>query len=160
MQRTESTIVQVAPGYENLMTQTMEKFGWSLQGQQEVRETGDAYATRQDSGDYVIKTQVSQYVKLHFVRGLSLPNLDKIRRLESEYFGFLDPSFPKLFPPGGIAALILWGFLLIFYGLIVIVWPLYYFLYYKNHKADAEAQFQIVTRRRQEILSEVAGYLN
>lgn len=36
MERTESTVIQVAPDYENDKIKEMEGFGWNLQGRQEV----------------------------------------------------------------------------------------------------------------------------
>src|SRR5262249_12281118 len=87
MQRTESTIVQVAPSYENERIHEMEMFGWNLQGRQEIHQEGDAYGAPNWSGNtYVIKTRIHHYVKLHFVRNLGLPNIQRLRTLEGEYF--------------------------------------------------------------------------
>lgn len=96
-QRTDSKIVQVAPDCENDKIREMGMFGWNLQGRQEMHEEGNAYgrASFLDSSTYVIKTKVFHYVKLHFARNLSLPNLEKITALENEYFSL---SFTK--PPG------------------------------------------------------------
>lgn len=96
MERTESIVVQVAPDYENTKIKEMEMFGWNLQSRQEIHEEGEAYGRPSflDSDEYIIKTKVSHYTKLHFVRSLSLPNLDQIKRIESEYF-----SLPFLSPP-------------------------------------------------------------
>jgi len=88
MERTESKVVQVAPDYENDMIQEMQNFGWNLHGRQEVHEQGDAYGRPSLSGsEYITTTKVSKYVKLHFTRNLSTPNLDRVRQLEQEYFG-------------------------------------------------------------------------
>ena len=58
MDRTESTVTQVAPTYENEKIREMERFGWSLQGRQEIHEEGDAYGQESLSGSsYVIKTR-------------------------------------------------------------------------------------------------------
>lgn len=153
MERTESTVVQVAPDYESAMIKETEKFGWSLQNRQEMHEEGDAYGRHSLLGDeYIIKTKVYHYVKLHFVRSLSLPNLDKIRVLENEYLGLPEPPFPKLAPPGGLLGLIL---LLFWYPL----WPLYYFLSYRKKKAIAEEQLKELLLRRQDILQKVTEYL-
>lgn len=92
----------------------MEQFGWSLQGRQEIHEEGDAEGAPSILGDkYVIKTKVSHYVKLHFVRSLSLPNLDQIKKIESEYFNLPFPEpptiksfiWPSLFVFGGLISL-------------------------------------------------------
>ncbi len=111
MQRTESTIVQVSPDYENARIREMEMFGWNLQGRQEIHEEGDAYGAPSISGNsYVIKTKVSHYVKLHFVRNLGLPNLETLKNFENEYFnvpfielpGMKGPVFFTLFGILGI----------------------------------------------------------
>jgi len=98
MERTESTVVQVAPDYENSKIKEMEMFGWNLQGRQEIHEEGEAYGRPSylSSSTYVVKTTVKHYVKLHFIRSLSLPNLDKIKQIESEYFSLPFPIPPSL----------------------------------------------------------------
>lgn len=101
MERTESIIIQVSPNYENFKIKEMEMFGWNLQGRQEIHEQGDAYGSPSVFSDtYVIKTRVSQYVKLHFIRSLSQPNLNQIRQIESEYFNLQFPNSPALTGPG------------------------------------------------------------
>lgn len=110
MERTESLVVQVAPTYENAKIQQMEQFGWSLQGRQEIHEEGDAEGAPSIFGDtYVIKTKVSHYVKLHFVRPLSTPNLDRIKQIEAEYFSLPFPNGPSLKWPIGLAAFFFLG---------------------------------------------------
>lgn len=146
-QRTESEIVQVAPDYENAMIKHMELFGWSLQGRQEIHEEGDTSGGPSFLGDeYVAKTRVSHYVKLHFSRSQGLPNLDKIRALETEYNDF-EVDFPALLPGGVI------GFL--------ILWPLLPFVYssWKRRKEEADAELYRVQNRRRQINSEVAELL-
>lgn len=99
-ERTESTVMQVAPDYENDMIKEMDLFGWSLQGRQEIHEEGDAYGRSGHLDElfgestYVIETKVSRYVKLHFVRSRALPNLDRIREIEAEYFALPFPILP------------------------------------------------------------------
>lgn len=108
MERKESIVVQAAPNYENEKIREMERFGWELQGRQEVHESGLAFANRvSDDGDYVINTIVSKYVKLHFARSLSFPNLDKIKQIESEYFNLQFPAGPSLLWP--YLFMLLWG---------------------------------------------------
>jgi len=89
VERTESVVVQVHPDYENQKIQEMQLFGWGLQGRQEIEQRGEAYGRpshlAEFTGTYVIKTTVHRFVKLHFVRSLSLPNLDRIKQLEAEY---------------------------------------------------------------------------
>lgn len=152
MERTESIVIQVAPAHENSMIKQMEQFGWSLQGRQEIQEEGDVYVTADPvvNGDYMVKRKVSRYVKLHFSRSLKIPNLEKIRALEEEYFNLPEPAFP--YPPKGS-----FGYFLMFVQPLFLV---YYFLIYRRQRAAAEKQLEEVRRRRQEILREVAGLLS
>jgi hypothetical protein len=100
MERTDSTVIQVAPAYENAKIQEMQGFGWNLQGRQEIHEEGDAYgAPSLFSDSYVIKTKVHHYVKLHLVRPVALPNIDKIKSLENEYSSLPFPALPSLKGP-------------------------------------------------------------
>ncbi len=100
MERTDSRIVQVAPAYENERIQEMQAFGWNLQGRQEIHEEGDAEVRPGiSSNTYVVTTEVTHYVKLHFVRSLGLPNLDKIKQIETEYFALPFPQLPSLTGP-------------------------------------------------------------
>lgn len=96
MERTESIVIQVAPSYENIKIKEMEMFGWNLQSRQEIHEQGEAYGRPGliDSSSYVVKTIVSQYVKLHFVRGLNTQNLNRIKQIENEYFSLPFPEIP------------------------------------------------------------------
>ncbi len=155
MERTESIVVQVAPDYENDKIKEMEAFGWNLHGRQEIHEEGEAYGRPSfiDSSEYIIKVKVHHYVKLHFTRSLGLPNLERIRALEAQYFGLPYPNFPALVPGGCLG----W-FLLIWGGWLI--WPLWYFLFYKPQKAAAEAQLAEIVRKKQEILREVSALLS
>lgn len=98
MEKTESIVIQVAPSYENSRIKEMESFGWNLQGRQEIHEQGEAYGRPGyfDNSTYVVKTKVSQYVKLHFVRILNTPFLDRIKQIEDEYFNLPFPEVPAL----------------------------------------------------------------
>ncbi len=148
MERTESIVVQTAPDFENDKIREMAMFGWNLQGRQEIHEKGEAFGRPSylDSGTYLIKTTVHHYVKLHFVRGLNLPNLDKIRRVESEYFGLPNPSFPALVPGPAILLLFWWIF-----------WPLYFALYYLPHKSSAQKQLADVLERQRALIAEASA---
>src|SRR5229473_2282344 len=112
MERTESCVVQVAPSYENEKIKEMEEFAWNLQGRQEIHEQGEAFGRPSylDSTTYLVKTTVNQYVKLHFVRSRDLPNGDKIRSLENEYFGLNCVPPPPLVPGPAILLLFWWPF--------------------------------------------------
>jgi len=114
VERTESVVIQVAPAYENQKIQEMQVFGWNLQGRQEIHEEGDAYGRPSYLSDntYIIKTKVSHYVKLHFSRSVSLPNVDKIRVIENEYNSLPFPSSPSLMGPGCV---------IVFFGIGVII---------------------------------------
>jgi len=96
MDRTESVVIQVSPSVENAVIAEREKFGWNLHGRQEIHERGNAYGEWNAAGTtYIIKQEVSHYTKLHFVRSLRLPNLDKIRAIEQEYDNLPYPSLPS-----------------------------------------------------------------
>lgn len=110
MERTESTVVQVAPDYENEKIQEMQAFGWSLQGRQEIHARGDVEGRPAIlSNSYVITTTVHHYVKLHFVRSLIIPNLERIRALEAENRSVLFLSPPTLTAPGCLIAFFAFG---------------------------------------------------
>lgn len=153
MERTESTVIQVAPDYENAKIKEMENFGWSLQNRQEVHEEGDAYGRPSLLGDdYIIKTKVYHYVKLHFVRDSSLPNLKEIHKLEDQYYSLSVPKYPSLIPPGGIFGFILWFCLMIF-------WPFYYLLIFKKRKSKADDEAKVFLKKRDEILLKLSDYI-
>jgi len=103
--RMESTVVQVAPSYENDKIQEMQMFGWNLQGRQEIHEEGNAETHGRpsyvSSNTYVVKTTttVKQYVKLHFTRSLNLPNLDQVKQIEAEYLSLPFPGPGSLVGP-------------------------------------------------------------
>jgi hypothetical protein len=81
----------------------MEAFGWNLQGRQEIHQEGDAEGKPSLTGSkYVITVKISHYVKLHFVRSLGTPNLDRVRKLEAEYLGMTFPEYPSLKGPVGL----------------------------------------------------------
>ena len=134
-------------------------FGWNLQGRQEIHEEGNAETSGRPSyvsnNTYVVKTTttVKHYVKLHFTRSLSLPNLDKIKHVEAEYFGLQFPAPPSLVGPFvtmgffGLCALTTFptiaqdpgggfGALVIFGGLVA----LGYWWLTKRQKARSEAR--------------------
>lgn len=112
MERTESSIIQVAPQYENEKIKEMEIFGWNLQGRQEIHQEGDAYGQPSFTGStYIVKVKVSHYVKLHFVRSLSLPNLSEIRQIEAEYSNLAFPRIPSFIAPAIFTALGVFGVL-------------------------------------------------
>jgi hypothetical protein len=110
MDRMESLVLQVAPSYENAKIREMEQFSWNLQGRQEIHEEGDAEGSSSILGDkYVVTTKVSHYVKLHFVRSLAMPDLDRVRAIEAEYFSLPFLEGPSLKWPIGLAVFFLIG---------------------------------------------------
>lgn len=168
MERTESRIIQVTPAHENDMINLMEKFGYNLQGRQEMHIEGDTSPDLSISASIAdaigstrsYKTEIKHFVKLHFSRSLSLPDLSKIRELENKYFALDDdwarlsepePSVPPLLPGGPVVGCVL----------AVILMPLVpFYLAYRWHcqrkKASVDPELkrkrQEVIRRQQEIL--------
>jgi zinc-ribbon domain len=101
--RSESVIVSVSPNFENECIKERELFGWNLQNRQEVvghlreAETPDGlgHALWRGAVEGMTNTkslEYDHYVKLHFVRGAGLPNLPRIKQLESEYFSLPSPT--------------------------------------------------------------------
>jgi len=185
MERTESIVIQAAPSIENHKIAEMEIFGWNLHGRQEIHEAGDAYVEpiSSDSNTYVIKQKVSQYVKLHFTRSLSLPNLDEIRQIESEYFNLPFPPSPSQKGPIGCMAVSLLSLLCTTCGGISLLpmgmsenstteaLPIFLFLvivglvglvpgifWYRSNKNKSETTMQICqqsAQRAQELIAQV-----
>src|SRR5215216_5822599 len=111
MERTESIVVSVSPAHENDKIREMSTFGWSLQGRQEVvghlreAETPDNLGAAMFRGALEGATstktvEYDHYVKLHFARDLSMPNLARIQQLEAEYNSLPLPPPPSLKWPG------------------------------------------------------------
>lgn len=100
MERTESTVVQVAPQFEQEKIQEMETFGWNLQSRQEIHEEGDTVGRpsifAEFNHTYLVTTKVHHYVKLHFVRSLNLKNYAEIKRIEDECRNQPFPPLPTL----------------------------------------------------------------
>lgn len=123
MERTESRIIQVAPAHENGMIEEMQRFAWNLLGRQEMRIEGhtspdisvSAFVADSIGGTQSYKTKIKHYVKLHFARSLDIPNLERLRQIESEYFNLPFPSSappPRgKDPPAGLFGLLALGFL-------------------------------------------------
>ncbi len=161
MERTESKIIEVAPREETGVIQNLQSFGWNLQGRQEMRFEGNSVG-RPDlfSGfggveSYTIVTEIHHYVKLHFVRSMNIPNLDRIHVLENEYFGMGFPDKPKKVPVG----IWLWVILTLIYGIGLVIYGLYYFLSYKPALERYERQARAIIVRANEIESEIISLL-
>lgn len=170
MERTESTVIQVAPSYEKQKIKEMEAFGWNLQGRQEIHEEGDAYGRPGylDSSTYIVKVKVSHYVKLHFVRALSLPNIQGIKQLETEYANLEFPQLPGLGWPIGITAFFALGVIMAlanpqfgvpaaaFYLILAALGAFWISRRLPKRKAATEQQARSIARAG-EIIREVTG---
>jgi hypothetical protein len=89
-----------------------------MQNRQEFHQEGEAYGRPSylDSSTYIVKTKISHFVKLHFARSVSLPNLQSIQQLEAERDHLPFPSLPSLGWPIGITAFFSFGILLVMFG--------------------------------------------
>jgi hypothetical protein len=90
--RTQSIVMEVPSSEMDSKVSTMECFGWGLHAFHEVVRTGNTTISPTLLGDYEAKTEVFRSVKLHFVRDLTMPRLDEIRRLESEFRSLKYPT--------------------------------------------------------------------
>jgi len=145
--RKESKLLQCHPKDEQKEVDFMQRFYWNLQGTQAIHTIDNHLETR-GANLYSVSNQ-QQYVKLHFSRELDIPNLDKIRALESEYALLPIPKFPKLFPGSGL----LWFFLFFFsFGMLIPVWLLYVIFVYSLKKPRAQREYEQYEISRQEIM--------
>jgi len=99
MARTESKSIQVHPSDEQSQIDLMQKFHWNLQSSQEIN-TKDSHLEKRGDKIYSVTT-TNCYVKLVFTRDLNYPNLDKVKKLENEYFSI---SFPSAIDQPGLVA--------------------------------------------------------
>lgn len=99
MARTESKSIQVHPRDEQAQIDLMQRFHWSLLNSQEIKTVDNHLEQRGNSIHSVTNTE--NYVKLVFSRDLELPNLDKIKRLEEEFFSLSYPNYPDYPTPIG-----------------------------------------------------------
>lgn len=125
--RSESIVVSVPPDSENECINERQLFGWNLQNRQEVvghlREAetpdglGQAIWRGAVEGATGKKTfEYDHYVKLHFARSMSTPNLDQIKSKESEYFNLPFPRVPSLKWPVLFSAFFAFGVLMTLVG--------------------------------------------
>jgi len=151
--RTESLSIQVHPQDEQQQINFMQNFYWSLLGSQEIKNIDNRLERRGDTLYQVHKSE--HYVKLVFSRDLEIPNLDKIKKLETEFFALEKPKFPKLFP---IFPWWAWGISALFYGAGLVIWLLYFFLKYQPDKNRAERRQQQLEIDQHEILERLKQY--
>lgn len=95
MARTESKSIQVHPHDEQSQIDLMQKFHWNLLNSQEIKTIDNRLERRGDRIYQVSNTE--HYVKLVFSRDLDVPNLDKVRQLEQEFFSLPYPTYPRAF---------------------------------------------------------------
>lgn len=147
LEKNESIAIDVTQRYENEIVKEMEMFGWKIQNHQEIHKKGKAYGRTINiyNQNHVIKTKVSKHIRLHFHRSLELPNIDKIRRIESAIFALPFPEppteksflWPILFACiGGLILLANPNSAKNIFGIIVIVgWSIWWF-YSKVKRQD------------------------
>jgi len=161
MGRTESKSFQCHPADEQEQIELMQKFHWSLTNSQEIK-TVDNYQEVRGGELYQVRSS-EHYVKLTFSRDIDLPNLNEIKKLESEYFGLPSPDYPRsMFPfpsfipiPGFLFWLAFWFFT---FGIGFVIWLIYILKSYKPKKAKAESLAQSNYEKRNQILQELEKY--
>jgi len=97
MARTESKSVQVHPTDEQNQIDLMQRFHWNLQNSQEIK-TKDSHLEERGDAIYSV-TESEHYIKLLFTRDIDTPNIDKLKKLEEEYFFVQFPSKPGVIAP-------------------------------------------------------------
>jgi hypothetical protein len=151
MSRTESISIQVHPADEQSQIDLMQRFHWSLLSTQDIK-TVDNHLERRGDSIYSV-TNTEHYVKLAFHRSLDLPHLQEIKNLEREFFSLPRPDYPALFPFHIIA----WIVAAFVYGLGIVAWVAYFFLYYKPKTVEADAILQHTRTEQDRILRAVAS---
>ena len=104
MARTESFSIQVHPNDEQNQINLMQRFHWNLLSSQEIKTVDSSLEKRGDKIYSVTKSE--NYIKLVFQRDLDVPNINKIKELESEYFSLEYPPKPSVIKPIPIAFVI------------------------------------------------------
>jgi len=178
MERTESTVVSVAPDSENEVIRQMGLFGWNLHGRQEIigplREAPPPNsligamvrgATEGAKGKLYVR---DHYVKLHFVRPLNLPNLDKLRQIEAEFANLPYPEAPGLGWPIGLTAMFALGTIIgipempvlsrITYAALTLLCG-YWVSRRLRKREEARTIYQQSVARREELLEKARYYL-
>ena len=152
MGRTESKSIQVHPKDEQEQINMMQRFYWNLLSSQELKNIDNHLERRGDSIYQVSKTE--HYVKLVFSRELDTPNLDKIKKLEEEYFNMPMPKYPAKYP-GGI---ILWILSLFIWPISIPAYIIYNIFKYTPDKARADREMEQRRIDRLEILERLKQY--
>lgn len=152
MGRTESVSFQVHPNDEQTQINMMQRFHWNLLGTQEIKSV-DSHLERRGDDIYSV-TNSERYVKLSFSRDVEMPHLAEIKKLEAEYNSLPHPDYPALFP----VSVWLWVIGALVYGLGLIGWVAYFFLYYTPKKQAADKQAEDNRNVRTRILNEMEKY--
>lgn len=82
----ESKIVKVDPGGENNMIAFMRRFGWSLKSSQEIRYDANVEFEKDINNEWVMSSDTTHYVNMHFIRPMNIKNLQQLNDLELEYW--------------------------------------------------------------------------
>lgn len=90
MAKFESKSISVAPAQEQDVIAKHEMFGWQLLSSNEVYNQDSHLEQRGDEIWNV--TNTTNYVKLVFQRDTEIPNIEKIRSLEKEYWHYNEIS--------------------------------------------------------------------
>lgn len=165
MARTESKSIQVHPKNEQATIDKMQNFGWTLMNAQDVK-TVDNHLEKKGDKLYSV-TETEHYVKLTFTRDVDLPNLPRIKELETEYDGLEITDDYSLFPGYLIIAAIVSVVVLLvnnILGILLLVGcgGIFYYNYSQKYipiKAKVEEQRVTFPKRKQEILDEVQSLL-
>ncbi len=172
MARTESKSIQVHPRDEQSQIDLMQRFYWNLLNSQEIKTVDNRLERR---GDTIYQTSNTEhYVKLVFSRDLDIPNLDKIKQLEQEFFSLPYPTYPEAF-----GCFIAQGLVVLFIvlaialgmalnsgavgtvmSLILVVggYAAYLFMYYMPKKQEADQLTAKTNERGRELLAAVGQY--
>lgn len=110
MARTESITYTVLRGEENDAIQVQQAFGWNLLNAQELLSKTETIHLEKRHFLFgepklwsaTTKTKVN-YIRLTFSRDLDLPNIEKLRELESQYLALQVPPYPS--PGHGVGIL-------------------------------------------------------
>ena len=158
MARTESLSIQVHPNDEQSQINLMQRFYWELLSSQEIKTVDSSLEKRGDEIYSVTKSE--NYIKLVFKRDMATPNLDKIKKLENEYFSLNYPTSPGL--KGAIILMVI-GLICLFsgegtgigLGLAILAGGIFW-LVKKIQKRNQNSEIYLSNdKKREEILSQV-----
>lgn len=153
----ETKSITVSPSDEQGTIELHETFGWQLKSSQEIFNK-DSHLENRSDGVYNV-TSTTNYVKLVFCREKTMPNYDKLVKLENDYSLTtlpIKPSGKILFILGGI--LVVGGIASLPFGLAygipgigLIVWG---FISRNKKMKKYYADKSAVMNKRKEIISQ------